>query len=124
MTITITDEMVEAGAEAADPHPWYQPTGDFIVDSTYREDRLSRARRCIEAALAKAKAEEWRPIDTAPRDGLPFLAINKRVNNWYEVVYWDGGRLMWGTNDGLYYHPNLYTHWRPIPSPPATETGE
>lgn len=62
---------------------------------------------------------DWRPIETAPRDGgkdHPFLAWNDpywRLCYWSDlhhdwVDYWDG--------DPAFVPP---THWMPLPKPPT-----
>jgi hypothetical protein len=72
---------------------------------------------------------EWRPIETAPRDGTPILAC---VSGYGDEELWPGRgpiTVYWGT-----YHPNSpgkgawrdgnghrrphLTHWMPLPEPP------
>lgn len=77
----------------------------------------------------KLAKTEWRPIETAPKDGTPILACygNHYVTNGFLPV-----AVKWGT-----YHPNAkgnecfrdcrghkietITHWMPLPEPPTTE---
>ena len=71
---------------------------------------VNNAPRLIEAL----RASEWQPIETAPRD-----------QTWV---------ICWGPDYGFglaRFYPNIewaeepeYTHWRPLPAPPATEAGE
>jgi hypothetical protein len=59
-------------------------------------------------------AQEWQPIETAPRDGADilgnygpfFIAIMRRSD---QDDSW--------TDGSFYYRP---THWRPLPAPPVS----
>ena len=90
-----------------------------------RED----AADAIDALLAELKElraeREWRPIETAPKDGTeillrgivtyPSIDEGKRVT---VIGYWadmNGGGWVW------YGATTNFTHWRPLPEPPATE---
>ncbi len=70
---------------------------------------------------------EWRPIETAPKDGTLILAFCVHANaryagenfsEWTEIVTtrWidhNGGGWTWSGICGV------HTHWQPIPEPPA-----
>jgi hypothetical protein len=76
----------------------------------------------------------WRPIETAPRDGTAILAASVN-HDAREVVCWqDGGdsgscdrdvsECAGWVNDGplkdrFYANPRWFTHWMPLPAPPA-----
>ena len=69
----------------------------------------------IDRAAAALEAQEWQPIETAPRDG-------RRVLLW--CMAWEApstgqfyGHRGWGLNceDFFHYQP---TRWRPLPEPP------
>lgn len=66
---------------------------------------------------------EWRPIETAPKDGtwvlvcgngwdvqMAWFALNRRINK----AYWKNS-LEWDDYDLADKHP---THWMPLPEPP------
>ena len=70
---------------------------------------------------------EWRPIETAPRDGtrIDIWGTNPdgsgcRVANvcWGPVADWMGRERA----DWQHYHVDAFTptHWMPLPSPPET----
>lgn len=73
------------------------------------------------------KDDDWPPIETAPKDGEPFLAYwwREHTNGEryeaaqpYVVAHYMGERLFpsWITED------DLPTHWRPLPAPPSTRS--
>lgn len=93
----------------------------------------------IENALREAheagRREGWRPIETAPRDGAHFLARQVVVADEYDednrltrkdvrevyivVAYWVfGGIAQFPWNGGIPSNVT-YTHWMPLPPPPA-----
>lgn len=64
---------------------------------------------------------EWKPIETAPKDGTKFLSYEKAWNE-YIVCYWDRSSFMaisidqFGCNE-----PVEPTHWMPLPTPPENK---
>lgn len=60
-------------------------------------------------------AEEWPPIETAPKDGTPILLYRRGQY----TGYYGGADSGWRFNDplktGMWPLP---THWRPLPPPP------
>lgn len=60
-------------------------------------------------------AEEWRPIETAPKDGTPILLYRRGQY----TGYYGGADSGWRFNDplktGMWPLP---THWHPLPPPP------
>lgn len=64
---------------------------------------------------------EWRPIETAPKDGTDIL-VCVRDTDICLVVDWDDEASRpgwnWATLDGPHYHENLFSHWMPLPAPP------
>lgn len=85
-------------------------------------DNLSVCAADLEAARAAiAAADEWEPIETAPKSGLPCLF------GWWQTGYWVVEKGHWanGPVDG---HCDINgdlielpaTHWRPFPEPPES----
>lgn len=61
--------------------------------------------------------QEWRPISTAPKDGLPFLGY---VAPYVEMLHWSWrAECFVVTNAGT---PVCPTHWQPLPLPPIPST--
>ena len=76
---------------------------------------------------------EWRPIETAPKDGTPILAAVIGIHpsiaspDPVAIIYWrtpmeteaDGVMWTWahGTNT-LRSFDCFATHWQPLPEPP------
>lgn len=74
---------------------------------------------------------EWQPIETAPRDETEFLAYGPDPEMWQVVFYcphekWP--QYIWAVEDGATRHRDAFTHWMPLPAPPALasmgESGE
>lgn len=67
----------------------------------------------------------WKPIDSAPRDGTPFLAWwgNAAANNVYGVIHWgsdeDGEEEGWIENSRIVSGP---THYMDLPPPPEEKS--
>lgn len=66
---------------------------------------------------------DWKPIDTAPRDGthvLVFIPLARRI----EIAFCHGempkrsGFSGWATNEGDLTEEAAPTHWMPLPEPP------
>jgi hypothetical protein len=98
---------------------------------------LGRALKFIsvgEASLASVKAERdamrepWQAMESAPRDGAMFLAVNMSGGNKYPNPYFlcfsgtEPG-TKWAVGAGWKspgrYWPVYPTHWTPIPEAPA-----
>lgn len=71
---------------------------------------------------------EWRPIESAPRDGTRFLAFGSFVyegdsspTEYQEVAAYSGDEdWPWEDAEGLHHH-EFFSHWQPLPSPPEAE---
>ena len=66
--------------------------------------------------------DEWRPIETAPRDGTVIIAYGGDLgyeNPTVASVAWDDGWHLdqWETPENS-ANP---THWMPLPEPPVTK---
>lgn len=72
-----------------------------------------------------AAASPWLPIDSAPRkDEVNILVTDARVKDFFAVVCWwhTNEKFPWQTDDGVSYHADRFTHWQPLPAPPAPPT--
>lgn len=91
------------------------------AESTAEVRRLLR----VEERLAELEAaQEWMPIESAPRDGTPLLLTSAAhgmliLVGWYdsELEAWSlwPGEKAYGARIGA-------THWLPLPSPPKVAT--
>lgn len=93
----------------------------------YEEDNRNREiLRVIEAmattALSSASApgEGWRPISTAPRDGLHILIATRSFIGGVVQAYFDPGDGCFRDFEGDTYEDA--THWQPLPAPPLKGT--
>ena len=70
--------------------------------------RANRWQVVADAVIAAYEARRWLSIESAPKDGTPFLA-------WHED--WAFPDIVWRDGDG-WCHDSQPTHWTPIPAPP------
>lgn len=79
---------------------------------------------------------EWKPIDTAPKDGSDILVCQSPDQDWegegmLAVVNWEpdadmfkdgkpGFAMWWKGDEGYCCRADWATHWMPIPELPAT----
>ena len=113
-----------------------------LIDSDTTEELLDLI---AEMAACIRKLVEWRPIETAPRDGAWIQAWRTPASpndGWWEPlvhVRWDDEDEAWVWPDDTYevftesgceradfkiadcefYSDTSFTHWRPLPLPPA-----
>jgi len=60
-------------------------------------------------------SNEWKTIDTAPKDGGTFLGYD----GWICTMIYDRGNKVYLTDAGRgFVYP---THWMPLPKPPTEE---
>lgn len=77
----------------------------------------------------------WRPIESAPKDGTPILAVSTN-HAGTEVVCWFAGEADaeypadqegWvdtgPQRERFYANPLWFTHWQPLPAPPLPLDG-
>lgn len=68
---------------------------------------------------------EWKPIETAPKDGTWILAINVETNRTRQhVVHYSerhGNKFPWVTDSAPMSFVAGITHWMPLP--PAPKAG-
>lgn len=96
------------------------PTGDRGVDGAAEVVSAELGR--IAAWDAEVPANEWRPIETAPKssDGENVILFKEETDDWC-IGFWGlaCGRTGWHTLDSNVPHTaNWFSHWHPIPAPP------
>jgi len=119
-------DALEAAAKAIDPVAFgdlYDDEPKIIQDRVIakRLAALATARAAIRAYLDAA--DDWRPIETAPKDGTDVLVSRRDKDGfeWFAVAQWwvRAWAFMSGRPGDM---PALIgftpTHWRPLPSPP------
>jgi len=126
--------MTDNTVKLADPAKW---VWDAIQDPREQAVGIAEAMRAYATAAVMAdRAERWRPIETAPRDGTRIL-LWERFTDYPVVGYWlneswnaetESYEVSCGTwcYGGCVYDcidPKQVTHWQPLPQPPA-EDGE
>lgn len=91
-------------------------------DKTKRKGEAANHARCY---LALRKAQEWQPIESAPRDGTE-IVVGK-----YYGEQWHANTAAWmpeGANGPGWITPDCCevirpTHWMPLPTPPENANG-
>jgi hypothetical protein len=94
------------------------------MDWAHEFDAMRNRIAALEAQLAE---REWRPIETAPKDGNWVLISGGTYGCEFSpcefygarfdrvgMAVWDAGNKQW-ENGEMHYHP---THWQPMPPPP------
>lgn len=74
---------------------------------------------------------EWKPIETAPKDGTYILVCQKDIPGWdgnmWVVAFFGVGEeepipSWWtsgGPNGGIDFIGDPFSHWQPLPPPPT-----
>ena len=92
-------------------------------EHTWAEWLADRNKRVAELEAA----QEWRPIESAPKDGAAFLAVDARSQS-HRVVWFDDEAkppFVWHVDDAsgwFNHHADFFTHWLPLPAPPKEVT--
>ena len=63
-------------------------------------------------------ALEWRPIETAPRDGSVIIAGYRREEGWWSDLYDAEEHSFDAATHGFTRDVAPLTHWLPLPAPP------
>ena len=75
--------------------------------------------------LEELELSPWQPIETAPKDGTPFLAAIPWEGEPWEILRmgWDKIACMFGdaTYAPFIEDQEQPTHWQPLPAPPKEE---
>jgi hypothetical protein len=75
--------------------------------------RVALAR--LDAAEAALREREWRPIETAPKDGEPGLLLCD--GQYVATGCWNSQNERWEDDSGVGFRPKP-THWQPLPAAP------
>lgn len=144
---SLTRELEEARERAADREQWREKCGEYARENEdlIETRRLLREDRDTLSAelLALRGQQEWQPIETAPKDGSRILFYDSMSSGLIFAGWWDEKfdlKYEEGSDEETYigawtddavesfsyeetcsYEP---THWKPLPRPPLTQTGE
>jgi hypothetical protein len=99
------------------------------LETAYSDPRIFSTTSESAALLRALLGErEWRPIDTAPRDGTPFIGYGSylyqgdaHVTSYTKIVEYSGDEDWPWLDDDSKNKLDSYSHWRTLPSPPETE---
>lgn len=87
---------------------------------------LDEAIEIISGAILaeRERCQEWKPIDTAPKDGSKILAFAQgsyHRDHYYGVAQWAFADPDFpSTVDGWFWEYAIRpTHWQPLPQPPG-----
>ncbi|ANW00657.1 hypothetical protein [Bradyrhizobium icense] len=82
----------------------------------------------LEALRASVEQQQWRPVETAPKDGTRILAFSHHGAKGpvMSITWWRReedrkGYVGWGEFNTTYWPP---THWMPLPPIPSTERAD
>jgi hypothetical protein len=109
-------QIVSEGADMTIPDDVMKMAEEVAGRIRSRDD----AAQAIARAIMAERERQWRPIETAPKDGTAILLGHEcaAFSGWWDDEYeWvDGETSMFG--DLTSYEP---THWMPLPQPPQSE---
>lgn len=109
------EEMPFSRCDSGNTHAWRCRVLDLLAD--------------VKALRERAEMAQWRPIESAPKDGTPVVALGNNFGDpsrghHVEIVVYDAEDECWhrqtkrrraSSIEALDY----LTHWQPIPAPPA-----
>lgn len=68
---------------------------------------------------------EWKPIETAPRDGSLILGWGSYqypgdvdLTEYYEIIYYSGDPKYPWSNGEDHHQPDVFSHWQHLPPKP------
>lgn len=135
MCRAVTEDIIENRTGVIDPSYWvYEIAVKAIRDAGYiiiKPQDLIKEKEAIKAW--NTRADDWRPIETAPKDGRALLAWNGNPLNYVWMVCWaeEGGWFIPScgrdgqTHGGYFNSPQFSpTHWKPLPEPPQEKTDD
>ncbi len=78
----------------------------------------------LRAALDVAEAQGWQTMDSAPRDGSRIIGYYCADGGYYDILWDDSeGWVSFDYEIRNFMQPD-FTHWTPLPAPPAKDAGE
>jgi hypothetical protein len=86
---------------------------NFVRD----EDFAKMASKELEVILSRIAELEWKPIETAPKDGTAVLLL---INDFIDIGRYQSMSKQWATNTGLYFHDislHMVRNWMPLKTP-------
>ena len=83
----------------------------------FTTDAISFAKHCVE------KAQQWRPIEEAPKDGTTVMVFglnygDKKLGTHQCFARWEDGAWLETTEWNLESELTYLTHWQPLPPAP------
>jgi hypothetical protein len=118
LKIEVTEAMWEAAAEAMAMGGW--DVLDYHVQSRFADMAGHALTAAFQHPEFVAQLNQWRPIESAPRDRRHILAWFPECLCTFSVVWHEGDWHFAGA--GLVYHGKP-THWQPLPEPPRANLG-
>lgn len=61
---------------------------------------------------------DWKPIETAPKDGTRFLAYEHQSDYNHYECWWQSDFAEWEGWQNDWDSEPIPTHWMPLPEPP------
>lgn len=125
----IQPDAIERVARALCRYTWEREFKGRNLDAyveIHWKDHAAGARVAL-VAQQDGVREAWQPIETAPKDGTEILVYIPRDTQmvvFFDEPLPDAGAHCWHRVDGLAYHRDLPTHWKPLDSPPQVRTLE
>lgn len=122
----------EQSAQRGEPDPWMlDDPGDISDSDTWVSERLA----CAELAARALFDALWQPIETAPKTPMdddassgPVILLAS-ISGHRAIGYWGRGianqRHGWVSlhDHMIMSYGTSFTHWCPIPAPPAQKGG-
>lgn len=128
--IDVTQSARDAAADVW--HDYVAKIGECIVENSIRKGGMDESNLVQAFAAAEQRgmiaARAWQPIATAPRDGSPFLACievrknDRPIQSEIHIIGYDAAYDEMNTDYETGWDLEDYTHWQPLPAPPAIAT--
>lgn len=122
--LDVTDEMLNAGQERLCQLSARTYFNDYEQTEIFKAMFDASAFRALSS---QPVADGWFPIETAPKDGTPFLVFvpddKFSDGTGVDVIWYDEERWLFGSNTP-FIPANNPTHWRPLPASPGASECE